>query len=70
MDYGEERSEKYGHSRFGHTYHQGFVCLSISIRLTAKLYDDCSLKHLDLMFLWLMLQVTIQLGIASILYIL
>lgn len=29
VDYGEERSEKYGHSRFGHTYHQGFVYLSI-----------------------------------------
>jgi triacylglycerol esterase/lipase EstA (alpha/beta hydrolase family) len=23
VDYGEERSEKYGHSRYGHTYHQG-----------------------------------------------
>ncbi|KAG0613388.1 hypothetical protein M758_6G099300 [Ceratodon purpureus] len=23
VDYGVERSEKYGHSRFGHTYHQG-----------------------------------------------
>ena len=30
MDYGVDRSEKYGHSRFGHTYHQGEVSFSSS----------------------------------------
>lgn len=42
VDYGVERSEKYGHSRFGHTYHQGemFFRLFISIRLTPKILMD------------------------------
>jgi hypothetical protein len=30
VDYGVERSEKYGHSRFGHTYQQGEVSFYIS----------------------------------------
>lgn len=31
MDYGIERSEKYGHSRFGHTYKQGEVSFSSAL---------------------------------------
>jgi len=31
VDYGVERSEKYGHSRYGHTYHQGEMFLSFSL---------------------------------------
>ena len=31
VDYGVERSEKYGHSRFGHTYKQGDVSFPSAI---------------------------------------
>lgn len=34
VDYGAERSQKYGHSRFGHTYHQGEISLSLAFYLS------------------------------------